>query len=304
MKKLTVFTPTYNRAYCLHICYESLKSQTNNEFVWLIIDDGSSDNTQELVNQWKKEGTVEIRYIKQENQGMHGAHNTAYEHIDTELNVCIDSDDYMPDDAVEKILSFWRKNGNDQVSGMIGLDAFKNGDVIGTRMPENINQSTLFDLYNKFGVTGDKKLVYRSELTKKYPYPIFENEKYVGLAYKYHKLDENYPMLLMDEVLCIVEYLPDGSSLNMLRQYRVNPEGFAFYRKELMKLPFGNMKFKFRQAIHYVSSSLISKNRSFIKESPLKIITLFATPLGLLLYFLILFKTNLYQTSENWKSEK
>jgi len=304
LKKLTVFTPTYNRAYCLHICYESLKSQTNNEFVWLIIDDGSSDNTQELVNQWKKEGTVEIRYIKQENQGMHGAHNTAYEHIDTELNVCIDSDDYMPDDAVEKILSFWRKNGNDQVSGMIGLDAFKNGDVIGTRMPENINQSTLFDLYNKFGVTGDKKLVYRSELTKKYPYPIFENEKYVGLAYKYHKLDENYPMLLMDEVLCIVEYLPDGSSLNMLRQYRVNPEGFAFYRKELMKLPFGNMKFKFRQAIHYVSSSLISKNRSFIKESPLKIITLFATPLGLLLYFLILFKTNLYQTSENWKSEK
>jgi len=291
LKKLTVFTPTYNRAYCLHICYESLKSQTNNEFVWLIIDDGSSDNTQELVNQWKKEGTVEIRYIKQENQGMHGAHNTAYEHIDTELNVCIDSDDYMPDDAVEKILSFWRKNGNDQVSGMIGLDAFKNGDVIGTRMPENINQSTLFDLYNKFGVTGDKKLVYRSELTKKYPYPIFENEKYVGLAYKYHKLDENYPMLLMDEVLCIVEYLPDGSSLNMLRQYRVNPEGFAFYRKELMKLPFGNMKFKFRQAIHYVSSSLISKNRGFIKESPLRLLTVLATPLGLLLYFLIMSKT-------------
>ncbi|WP_226526469.1 glycosyltransferase family 2 protein [Metabacillus niabensis] len=291
MKKLTVFTPTYNRAYCLHICYESLKSQTNNEFVWLIIDDGSSDNTQELVNKWKKEGTVEIRYIKQENQGMHGAHNTAYEHIDTELNVCIDSDDYMPDDAVEKILSFWRKNGNDQVSGMIGLDAFKNGDVIGTRMPENINQSTLFDLYNKFGVTGDKKLVYRSELTKKYPYPIFENEKYVGLAYKYHKLDEDYPMLLMDEVLCIVEYLPDGSSLNMLKQYRVNPRGFAFYRKELMKLPFGNKKFKFRQAIHYVSSSLISKNRNFIKESPLKIVTVFASPLGLLLYFLIMSKT-------------
>jgi len=291
LKKLTVFTPTYNRAYCLHVCYESLKLQTNKEFVWLIIDDGSSDNTQELVDQWKKEDTVEIRYIKQENRGMHGAHNTAYELIDTELNVCIDSDDYMPVDAVEKILSFWGKNGNDQVSGVIGLDAFKNGEVIGTKMPENIIKSSLFDLYNKFGVTGDKKLVYRSELTKKYPYPIFENEKYVGLAYKYHKLDEEYPMLLMNEVLCVVEYLPDGSSLNMLKQYRINPKGFAFYRKELMKLSFGSMNFKFRQAIHYVSSSLISKNRGFIKESPLRLLTVLATPLGLLLYFLIMSKT-------------
>jgi glycosyltransferase involved in cell wall biosynthesis len=291
LKKLTVFTPTYNRAYCLHVCYESLKSQTNKEFIWLIIDDGSTDNTQELVNQWKREGVVELRYIKQENQGMHGAHNTAYEHIDTELNVCIDSDDYMADDAVEKILSFWEEHGNDQVSGMIGLDAYKNGEVIGTQMPAHVNKSTLFDLYNKLDVTGDKKLVFRTELTKKYPYPIFENEKYVGLAYKYHKLDEEYPMLLMNEVLCIVEYLPDGSSLNMLKQYRVNPKGFAFYRKELMKLSFGDMNFKFRQAIHYVSSSMISKNNSFIKESPLKMLTLFATPLGLLLYFLIMSRT-------------
>jgi len=291
LKSLTVFTPTYNRAYCLHVCYESLKSQTNKDFVWLIIDDGSTDNTEDLVNQWKKEGTLEIRYIKQENQGMHGAHNTAYEHIDTELNVCIDSDDYMPVDAVEKILSFWEENGNDQVSGIIGLDAFKNGEVIGTKIPENINQSTLFDLYNKFGVAGDKKLIYRSDLTKKYPYPVFENEKYVGLAYKYHKLDEEYPMLLINEVLCIVEYLPDGSSLNMLKQYRINPKGFAFYRKELMKLSFGSMNFKFRQAIHYVSSSLISKNKRFIIESPLKIVTVFAAPLGLLLYFLIMSKT-------------
>ncbi|WP_394186472.1 glycosyltransferase family 2 protein [Metabacillus halosaccharovorans] len=291
MKKLTIFTPTYNRAYCLHVCYESLKSQTNKEFVWLIIDDGSCDNTEDLVKNWKRDGEIEIRYIKQMNQGMHGAHNTAYKHIDTELNVCIDSDDYMPEDAVEKILLFWGKYGNDQVSGMIGLDAFNNGEVIGEKMPENINKSTLFDLYNKYGVTGDKKLVYRSELTKKYPYPIFENEKYVGLAYKYHKLDEEYPMLLLNEVLCIVEYLPDGSSLNMLRQYRVNPKGFAFYRKELMKLSFGSRNFKFRQAIHYVSSSLISKNKRFIKESPLKIVTVFATPFGLLLYFLIMSKT-------------
>ncbi len=291
LKKLTVFTPTFNRAYCLHVCYESLKSQTNKKFIWLIIDDGSTDNTEELVKTWKKEDVIEISYIKQDNQGMHGAHNTAYEQIDTELNVCIDSDDCMPFDAVEKILEFWEKHGSDQVSGMIGLDSFKNGEIIGTKMPASIKKSTLFDLYNKHDVKGDKKLVYRSELTKKYPYPIFENEKYVGLAYKYHKLDEEYPMLLMNEILCVVEYLPDGSSLNMLKQYRVNPKGFAFYRKELMKLPFVDMKFKYRQAIHYVSSSLISKNKDFIKESPFKLLTFFATPLGLILYFLIMSRT-------------
>ncbi|MBM7604655.1 glycosyltransferase involved in cell wall biosynthesis [Metabacillus crassostreae] len=291
MKKLTVFTPTFNRAYCLHVCYESLKSQTNKKFIWLIIDDGSTDNTEELVETWKREDDIEIRYIKQDNQGMHGAHNTAYENIDTELNVCIDSDDCMPIDAVEKILDFWEKHGSDQVSGMIGLDSFKNGEIIGTKMPASIKESTLFDLYNKHDVKGDKKLVYRSELTKKYSYPIFENEKYVGLAYKYHKLDEEFPLLLLNEILCVVEYLPDGSSLNMLKQYRVNPKGFAFYRKELMKLPFADMKFKYRQAIHYVSSSLISKNKNFIKESPSRLLTFLATPLGLILYFLIMSRT-------------
>lgn len=102
MENLTIFTPTYNRAYCLTNCYESLKRQTCKSFIWLIIDDGSNDNTKELVDSWIAEKHIKIMYHWQRNQGMHGAHNTAYEMIETELNVCIDSDDYMPDDAVEK----------------------------------------------------------------------------------------------------------------------------------------------------------------------------------------------------------
>jgi glycosyltransferase involved in cell wall biosynthesis len=291
MKLLTVFTPTYNRAYCLHQCYESLVRQTCKDFIWLIIDDGSTDNTKELVDKWKKDNLINIEYIWQENQGMHGAHNTAYESIKTELNVCIDSDDYMPDGAVEKIKTMWKTFGGENVSGIIGLDSYTDGKVIGTKLPSNLITSTLFDLYHKYGVTGDKKLVYRTELTKRFPYPIFENEKYVGLAYKYHMLDQEYEMQLMNEVLCCVEYLPDGSSLNMLRQYRKNPKGFAFYRKELMKLPFANSKFKFRQAIHYVSSSLLDKNYRFIKEAPNKVITTVAVPLGLMLFVFIKTKT-------------
>ncbi len=290
-KKLTVFTPTYNRAYCLDKCYQSLIRQTSKDFIWLIIDDGSTDHTQKLVNGWIKENEIEIKYVWQENQGMHGAHNTAYELIDTELNVCIDSDDYMPVDAVEKINSFWGQYGSEKVSGIIGLDTNTDFEVIGTRMPDHLETSTLFDLYNNHGVKGDKKLVYRTDLTKQYPYPIFQNEKYVGLAYKYYMLDQQYEMLLMNEVLCCVEYLPDGSSLNMLNQYRRNPKGFAFYRKELMKLPFASLSFKFRQAIHYVSSSLLINNKRFIAEAPNKIFTFLAVPFGMLLYFYIKSKT-------------
>ncbi|WP_226677991.1 glycosyltransferase family 2 protein [Mesobacillus jeotgali] len=291
MKSLTVFTPTYNRSYCLHQCYESLVRQTCKDFVWMIIDDGSTDNTKELVDKWKKDKLIDIDYIWQENHGMHGAHNTAYDSIKTELNVCIDSDDYMPDDAVEKIITMWKSFGSEKFSGIIGLDSYTDGKVIGTSLPGGLMASTLFDLYQKHGVTGDKKLVYRTELTKRYPYPVFENEKYVGLAYKYHMLDQEYEMLLMNEVLCCVEYLPDGSSLNMLRQYRKNPKGFAFYRKELMKLPFANNKFKFRQAIHYVSSCLLDKNSQFIKETPNKALTTVAIPLGMVLFLYIKLKT-------------
>jgi len=290
-KRLTVFTPTYNRAYCLGRCYESLKRQTSKAFVWLVVDDGSTDGTEALVREWMSEGAIEIRYYRQENQGMHGAHNSAYERIDTELNVCIDSDDYMPDDAVETILSFWERYGHDGVSGIVGLDSDPEGRIIGTRLPEGVPTSTLFDLYHRHGVTGDKKLVYRTELTKLYPYPLFDGEKYVGLAYKYFKLDERYELLLLNEVLCRVEYLPDGSSLNMLKQYRTNPKGFAFYRKELMKLRFAKTSFKFRQAIHFVSSAWLSGNRRFVRESPCKWLTLIAVPFGALLYAFILLKT-------------
>lgn len=291
MKLLTVFTPTFNRAYCLSNCYESLKQQTCKDFIWLIIDDGSTDNTRDLVFKWKKENIVEIHYHYQENQGMHGAHNTAYELIKTELNVCIDSDDYMTNHAVERIITMWNKYGNESFSGIIGLDSYTNGKIVGSQLPENIKASNLFDLYYKYGVTGDKKLVYRTDLTKKFPYPIFLGEKYVGLAYKYYMIDRDYKMLPMNEVICCVEYLPDGSSLNMFKQYRRNPKGFSFYRKELMKLPFASRSFKFRQAIHYVSSNLMLKNWRFLAESPHKGVTALATPLGFLLFIYIHAKT-------------
>lgn len=287
-KTLTIFTPAYNRAYTLHLGYEALLRQTCQDFEWLIIDDGSTDNTRELVSGWIKENKIPIRYHYQENQGMHGAHNTAYRLITTELNTCIDSDDYMPDNAVEKIVTFWKKYGSNQVAGIIGLDADFQGNIIGTTFAEK--QTTLGNFY-ALGGKGDKKMIYRTEIINKYPeYPLFKGEKYVSLGYKYELIDQDYPLLTLNEVLVKVEYRPDGSSMNMFRQYIKNPQGFAFIRKSSMQLA-PTAKRRFMEAIHYVSSSLILKNKRFLQESPKKFLTLCAIPFGIALYLFIQFKT-------------
>lgn len=286
---ITVFTPAFNRAHTIWRTYQSLCRQTCKDFIWMVIDDGSTDNTAELVLKWKENSEFEIIYIYQQNQGMHGAHNTAYQNITTELNVCIDSDDYMPDDAIELITKFWRKIGSDKYAGIIGLDVDLNQQIIGTEFPNNLKETTLTDFYANGG-KGDKKLVYRTEVIKKYPeYPIFDNEKYVGLAYKYMLIDQNYTLRTINRPLVVVEYQQDGSSNNMLHQYWNNPKGFAFYRKTEMVLA-PTLKRRFMSCIHYVSSSIISKNKNFIKESPKKLLTILSILPGFGLFLYIKFK--------------
>ena len=285
MKTLTIFTPAYNRAHTIGRTYESLCRQTCQDFEWLIIDDGSTDNTHELVQSWQQENKIPIRYIYQENQGMHGAHNTAYRNITTELNTCIDSDDYMPDDAVEKIVSFWKENVSERYAGFMGLDQAVGGSVIGEPFPAGLKETTLLNYYEKGG-RGDKKLVYRTDVITKYPeYPVFPGEKYVGLAYKYHLVDQDYKLLTMNEVLCMVEYQTDGSSMNMYRQYWNNPRGWSFYRREEMKVTH-SLKRQFVVCAHYVASSIRAKDKHLIEHSSLKLLTICALPFGMALFLL------------------
>lgn len=288
---LTIFTPTFNRKHTLPWCYESLKRQTCNDFCWLIVDDGSIDGTKELVEQWKNEkNQFDIKYIYKENGGMHTAHNCAYQNIKTELNVCIDSDDYMTDDAVEKIINKWKQEKNNDVAGIIALDVYKNGKVIGSMLPTD-KQVISTDEFYENGGTGDKKFIYCTEIINKYPeYPVFKNEKYVSLAYKYRLISQKYKMLIMNEPVCIVEYQEDGSSKNMLQQYVRNPKGFAFIRKINMQYT-KSKKRLFMECIHYVSSSIMIKNRKFINESPKKIFTILAIPFGIILNLYIKFNT-------------
>ncbi len=284
MRILTVFTPAYNRAHTLPRTYASLLSQTCKDFEWLIIDDGSSDGTRELVSGWIAEGKIPIRYVYQENQGMHGAHNTAYKNITTELNTCIDSDDYMPSDAVEKIVSFWKAHGSDEYAGIVGLDYAEGGGLIGTEFPEEMKETTLNGFYANGG-KGDKKLVYRTEVVLKYSeYPLFAGEKYFSLGYKYLLIDQDYKLLTLNEPLVIVDYQTDGSSFNMYRQYWNNPNGFMFLRKEHMRL-YHSFKGRFKSCIHYVSHSIRARKREELFNNPCPIMTIFALLPGIGLYF-------------------
>lgn len=287
---LTIFTPSYNRAHLLPRLYSSLCRQSCKNFCWLVVDDGSTDNTRELVYKWIAEGCIPIRYECKGNGGMHTAHNLAYRVIDTELNTCIDSDDYMPDDAVEKILRCWSEKGSNDVSGLVGLDATANGKIIGTLFPAGRERMTLTDFYH-YGGRGDKKLVYRTEVMQALPeYPEFEGEKYVGLGYKYLLADLQMPLLTLNEPLVIVEYQPDGSSNTMWKQYGRNPQGFAFLRRETMKYhPYFRERFK--AAIHHISSCLFLR-RNPLNDSPKPFMSLIALPLGLILHMITLKKAS------------
>lgn len=291
-KPITVFTPAFNRAYCLHQVYESLVRQTNRDFCWLLVDDGSTDNTKELVETWVAENKLQIQYVYQENQGMHGAHNTAYETINTELNVCIDSDDYMPDDAIENILNYWKLYGSNKVAGLVGLDIDKEGQIIGSEIPEQLKSSTLGALYHQHKVTGDKKLVLRTEIIKNYPkYPLFEGERFVPLGTLYLMIDQDYELLCVNKPLCVVEYLADGSSLNMFKQYRRHPKGFRFSR--LIELTYvSSYKVKIVKALHLISSTLYIGDFNFFKNNPEKIVTLCCLPFGVLFHGYLKFNSN------------
>ena len=290
MALLTIFTPAFNRANTLGRTYESLLAQSCKDFVWMIVDDGSTDNTSVLVESWKKrKNGFEIIYIYKENGGMHTAHNTAYENINTELNVCIDSDDKMADEAVKKIVEKWEKVKTKGYAGLIGLDADFENQIIGLGFPDFLQETTLSDYY-KNGGKGDKKLVYRTDVIKSIPpYPVFDNEKYVSLAYKYRLVDQKYKLAVLNDVLCNVEYQIDGSSNSMIKQYVTNPKGFAFWRKICMKYP-TSTKRMIMDVIHYISSSFISRNKNFIKESPKKLLTVMLIPFGAMLTVYIKYK--------------
>ena len=286
---LTVFTPAYNRAYTLPRTYESMRQQKNTDFIWLIVDDGSADNTAELVKQWQnEENGFEIRYVYKENGGMHTAHNTAYAMIDTELNVCIDSDDALSPDAVQIIYDAWQTAKEKNCAGMLALDAEFDGKIIGKGFPDGLTETTLGNYYRNGG-RGDKKLILRTDVVRQYPpYPTFPGERFVPLGSLYAMVDQDYTLSVLNAVVCLVEYMPDGSTRNMLRQYSRNPNGFRYSRLVTLSTP-NTLKGTLKTYVHYCAESILSK-KPVLKDAPSKSLCLLSLPLGVALAIYIRFR--------------
>ena len=294
MVSLTVFTPAYNRADLLSRCFESMKRQTSKEFIWMIIDDGSTDNTRTLVEGWLREPLeFGLVYYFKENGGLHTAYNEAIAHIETELCVCIDSDDFMPDNAVERILDFWKEYGSEQVAGIVGLDYDLDGRVIGDPLPNQKTVNLIDLLVGRYSIhNGDRTNVVRTELYKKYaPMRVFPGEKNFNPHYMHLQISREYDFLVLNENLRFVDYQPNGMSNSMWKQYRSSPRSFAETRKLYLSFPNTGFKFRFRHCVHYVSSSVLARNGQFLKESPAKALTLLAIPFGLMLAAVVKIKT-------------
>lgn len=322
---VTVFTPAYNRKHTIGRTMDSLMRQTCKDFKWLIIDDGSTDGTIEWVQtlgqgRWVNapvydwmgcatdtvntkthymvdvengDGTLHVDYIYKPNGGLYTGYNVAYDVIDTELCVCIDSDDFMPEDAVEKITRLWKEKGSDKYCGIEGLDVdVRTGEPIGGFFPEDLQEayfSTLLNIHS-----GDTKQVMRTELMREVaPQRGFEGEKNFNPIYMLINVMDRYPLLVHNGNLCFVEYQlgTDSMSQGIFRQYVNSPRSFAKMRLQEMGLVHNSMKGRIRSAIHYVSSCLIAHDTGWLKNSNRKLLTALVSPLGVLCYCYIKWKT-------------
>ena len=296
MKALTVFTPTYNRAHTLPRLYESLCRQTCNDFEWLVIDDGSNDGTEDLVRKWIGESLIQLRYIYKENGGLYTGYNTAYANIETELNVCIDSDDVMPEKAVEIILRTWKEKGDNRCAGLIGLDCYMDsGKPIGGVFPDKLKECYLWDLYTKRIHRGDTKQVMRTDLMKRVaPMVGFPGEKNFNPIYLLLQVCDEYPLLVVNEPLCLVEYQQDDSmSRNIWRQYMDSPRSFAKLRLLEMNLKRSTPWNCFRSAAHYIAECRIAHDTTWRQNLSKKGFFLTTMILGSLLFYVIKWKNRM-----------
>lgn len=281
---LTVFTPTYNRADLLIRGYEALKRQTCMDFLWLIIDDGSTDNTREVVEGWmKQDNGFEIRYAYKENGGLHTGYNKAIELMDTEICVCIDSDDWMPDGAVEIICQEWQKYKDEDVAGIVGLDYRSDGGILGDHFPDG-KKVHYIELKEDKQFNFDNKIVLRTDLLKMVaPQPSFPGEKNFNPIWMILKVDQMKPFVLIDKCLCVVDYQGGGMSYNLINQYFNSPNSFLELRKLYISLKYASWKYKLRNHIHLVAQSFIAHKNPFPISNNI-LTTIFVYPMGWLVY--------------------
>lgn len=231
--RITVFTPTYNRAYILHNLYESLMRQTFTDFEWLVIDDGSSDNTRELVEGWMaEEHAFEIRYARQENGGKCRAINRALDLAQGELFFTVDSDDYLTDDALEKVNAWVASLPEEErfcgVAGNLGTSAHETPNTLFDRA---YRDGTALDRYQ--GIDGERAMVFFTGVHRKYQYPEFAGERFMTEAVVWNRMAaDGYRMRFFNDIIWIYEYKEDGLTKAGSRLFLQNPRGYGLWLRE------------------------------------------------------------------------
>ena len=280
--KFTIFTPTFNRKELLEKLYKSLQKQTFKDFEWLIVDDGSADGTKEKVEEFLSEKKLDIKYYFKENGGKQRAYNFATDKANGELFICLDSDDEYVENGLETILKYWKKyEKNNNIAGMGYLSTYPNREVIGSSFPEKEMVSTQFDIYNKYGVKGDKGLMFRTEIIKKYKFPVFDDEKFITEAVVYNRICEKYKMVYVNEKIEIKEYQEDGLTAKYNNLLLRNPKGQALYHNEINSQ---NLSFKqkvLNNAVYYKFCRAAGyKLGKIFKENKNKLFLIFALGIG------------------------
>jgi len=214
---ISIITPTYNRRHLLSAAYQSLLRQNNKDFVWIIVDDGSPDDTQVLCRTWIEEQKISIVYERQENGGVNRARNRGIELAQGELILYLDDDDYLSDDAVDTIYHYWQTiKDNPKIVGFLFLSGYQStGEVVGTRFRDEVSINNYIKIYYWDKVKGDKTIVHKTEIQKKFPFPVFEGEKFAPEAIMYDRIAREYDHLCVNKVLQYKEYIEDGITKNM-----------------------------------------------------------------------------------------
>lgn len=233
---LSIITPAYNRAYTLERLYASLIAQTDSDFEWIIVNDGSTDGTEELIQTFQKKGQISIRYFYQKNGGKQRAHNRGIQVASGELSVCVDSDDALSPDAIEKAKQLWIACDKQKHIGILAKRGdFEKHEPICGDWPDTLKDCGMMTLQEQYGFTGDTVLFFKTSLMKKHCFAEFEGEKFVPEDSLYADLDDYGTMILSKDVLYYCEYLPDGLTAHYRQLLLKNPMGtsFCYYRRML-----------------------------------------------------------------------
>lgn len=281
---ITIFTPTYNRGYTLPRLYQSLIKQTEGDFEWLIVDDGSVDNTEDVVRRFIDEGILKIEYYKVSNSGKHSAINFGVKKAKGSLFFIVDSDDWLASQAVERILyHFSRIESDEQFAGVVGLRAFENGERVGGEINFDILDCSYLELRYVRKIKGDMVEVFKTDILRQYAFPAFQNEKFCPEALVWNRIGRTYKMRHFCEKVGFCEYLPDGLTAKITRLRMESPEASLLYYSELYRMPVPVGQ-KIKAAINYWRFSYNSKRNYLSKLKQIGWETLGLMPVGYILY--------------------